>query len=193
MESRLATAIAVLLIASIVIVAGMKFYEATVQIDDATDYVLEDLVGKHPTADSVEIMDWETRMNEEGEEYLRIRASVTEDLYSPCPVRVHYFYHYPVQNFIADAPEYITTSGCTVCEGEGCVIAFNEEAVVASHMNKRTEGVHKYVQGYPDAVPTVYRETGGWRVAWNSESAKYGYVVSVARNGEITAVETIYY
>lgn len=193
MEDRLAIAIIVLLAVSLVIIGGMKFYEAQVQIDDATDYVLEDLVGKHPTADSIEIMDWETLKNENGEEYLKIRASVTEGLYTPCPVRIHYFYHYPVQNFVTDPPEYITTSQCTTCEGAGCVIAFQEDAIVASHTNGKTESVHNYIMGYKDAVPTVYPEEDGWKVKWDSSSAKFGYEVEVARNGEITRVETVYY
>ena len=60
MEDRLATVIIVLFAASLLIVAGMGFYEEDVQIDDATDYVLEDLVGKYPNADVAELMDWET-------------------------------------------------------------------------------------------------------------------------------------
>lgn len=193
MQRRLVTAIAVLLVVSLLIVAGMKFYEEKVIIDDATDYVLEDLVGKHPNAESVEIMDWETKENEEGEEYLRIRAAVTEGLYTPCPVRIHYFYHYPVQNFVTDPKEYITTSECTVCEGEGCVIAFQEEAIIASHTNTGAEKVHKYVEGYDDAMPTVYKPDEGWRVDWDSEYAKYGYEVTISKNGEIEKVATIYY
>ena len=193
MQDKLATVIIVLLIVSLVIVAGMKFYEESVQIDDASDYVLEDLVGKHPNADSVEIMDWDTRTNEQGENYMRVRAAVTEGLYTPCPVRIHYFYHYPVQNFVTDAPEYITTSACNVCEGEGCAIAFPEEAVIASHMNSGGESVHMYTTGYSDAVPTAYKTETGWKVSWNSDSAKFGYVVEIAENGEIEKVETIYY
>ncbi len=193
MQDKLATTIIVLLVVSLVIIAGMKFYEESVQIDDASDYVLEDLVGKHPAADSVEIIDWETLANPQGEEYLKIRAAVTEGLYTPCPVRIHYFYYYPVQNFVTDPPEYITTSGCEVCEGKGCVIAFPEEAIIASHTNSGGENVHKYATGYADAVPTVYKTDAGWRVAWDSDSAKFGYSVEIAKNGEIEKVETVYY
>ncbi|MBD3398665.1 hypothetical protein GF412_05495 [Candidatus Micrarchaeota archaeon] len=193
MEDRLAAVIVVLVVFSLILVAGMQFYEEKVQVDDATDYVLEDLVGKHPTADALEIMDWETRTNEQGEEYLRIRARVTEGLYTPCPVRVHYFYHYPVQNFVTDPKEYITSSECTVCEGEGCVIGFEEEAIIASHTNSRTQGVHNYVTTYNDAVPVVYRDTEGWKVKWDSSSANFGYLVKVAKNGEVSAVDMVYY
>jgi len=193
MEDRLAIALVILFALAIILVVGASFYQPTVEINDASDYVLEDLVGKHPTADSVEIMDWETKTNPEGSEYLRIRAAVTEGLYSPCPVRVHYFYHYPVQNFVTDSPEYITTTQCTVCEGEGCAIAFPEEAIIASHMNEGAEDVHYYASGYKDAVPTASATSTGWQVAWNSDSAKYGHVVDVSKNGEIEKVETIYY
>jgi hypothetical protein len=193
MEARLAFMLLLLAIASILIVGGMNFYEEQVQIGSAEEYVLEDLAQKHPEAEVVEIMDWEGRVNEREEEYLRIRARVTEGIYTPCPVRIHYFYHYPVQNFVADPPEYITTSSCSTCEGAGCVIAFEEEAIVASHTNSKTERVHRYVSGYPDAVPTVYPQDNGWRVAWNSDSSKYGYVVEIKRNGEIGAIDTVYY
>lgn len=193
MEDRLAALIVVLVALALVIAAGTQFYEEKVQIDDATDYVLEDLVGKHPNADAVEIMDWETRTNEQGEEYLRIRARVTEGLYTPCPVRIHYFYHYPMQNFVTDPKEYITSSECKVCEGEGCVIGFEEEAIIASHTNSGTQGVHNYVTAYDDAVPVVYMDSECWKVKWDSPSAKFGYFVQIAKNGEITAVDTVYY
>jgi hypothetical protein len=73
------------------------------------------------------------------------------------------------------------------------VIAFAEEAVIASHTNSGTQNVHKYVAGYEDAQATVEAKERGWRVAWNSDSAKYGYVVEVMRNGEIGAIDTVYY
>ncbi len=193
MQDKLAIAIVVLLVLSLVIVAGMNFYDKKIQIDTASEYVLEDLVGKYPTADSVEIMDWKNLQNEKGEDYLRIRAAVTEGLYTPCPVRVHYFYHYPLQKFVADAPEYITTSACEVCEGEGCAIAFAEEAIIASHTNTGAESVHRYTKGYSDAIPTATLTETGWKVVWNSNSAKFGYVVDIAKNGEIEKVETTYH
>lgn len=193
MEDRLATIIVVLVIVSLLIAGGMKFYEKQVHIDDATDYVLEDLTGRYPQADAVEIMDWETRRNENEEEYLLIRARVTHGLYTPCPVRVHYFYHYPVQNFVTDPPEYITTSSCTACEGAGCVIAFEEEAIIASHTNSGSINVQKYLSGYEDALPRVLSEGSGWRVTWDSASAKYGYTVEIAGNGEIENVEAVYH
>lgn len=193
MEEKLAVILIMLLLASLLIVGGMKFYEEDVEIGDAEEYVLEDLAQKQPLADVTEILGWETKTNELGEEYLRIRARATLGMKTPCPIRIHYFYHYPVQNFIADPPEYITDSGCSVCEGTGCVIAFEEEAIIASHTNSKAERVEKYVNGYPDAVPSVEAEAGGWKVAWNSDSAKYGYVVEVKKNGEIGDIDTVYY
>jgi hypothetical protein len=193
MEERLAVILLLLLAASIIIVGGMKFYEEQVQVGEAADYVLEDLAQKHPNADIVDILDWETKVNDEGEEYLSIRARVTEGINTACPVRIHYFYSYPVQNFIADPPEYITTSSCGMCEGAGCSIAFEEEAIIASHTNSGAERVQKYVDGYADAIPSVEGRDGGWVVSWNSDSAKYGYVVEVKRNGEIGTIDTVYY
>lgn len=192
MSNRLTYAIIAVIIISLVIIAGMKFYESKKLDSGATSYVLEDLQSKHPEADSIQIMDWETRTNQQGEEYLRIRASVSEGTATPCPVRIHYYYYYPVQNFVTEPPEYIT-SGCTVCEGEGCAIAFEEEAVIASHTNPGAENVNKYVVSYKDAVPTVYRDDTGWKVGWKSPSSKYGYMVEVDTNGRILSVNTIYY
>lgn len=193
MEEKLAVILILLLVASLLIVGGMNFYGENVQIGAAEEYVLEDLAQKQPGADIVEILGWETKTNDGGEEYLLIRARATTGMKTPCPVRIHYFYHYPVQNFIADPPEYITTSSCSVCEGAGCVIAFEEEAIIASHTNSKAGRVEKYVSGYPDAVPSVEAEAGGWKVAWNSDSARYGYVVEVKRNGEIGEIDTVYY
>ena len=192
MSNRLTYAIIAVIVISLVIIAGMKFYESKKLDSGANSYVLEDLQSKHPNADSVAIMDWETKTNEGGEEYLRIRASVSEGAKTPCPVRIHYFYYYPLQNFVTEPPEYIT-SGCTVCEGAGCAIAFDEEAIIASHTNSGTESVNKYVTAYKDAVPTVYRDGLGWKVDWKSPSSKYGYLVEVDTNGRILSVNTVYY
>ncbi|MEM4272169.1 MAG: hypothetical protein QXH30_01135 [Candidatus Bilamarchaeaceae archaeon] len=192
MSGRLAYAIIAVVLISLVIIGGMKFYEGKQLDAGATSYVLEDLRAKHPNADSIKIMDWETKTNEKGEEYLRIRASISEGASTPCPVRIHYYYYYPVQNFVTEPPEYIT-SGCTVCEGEGCAIAFEEEAIIASHTNYGTSSVHKYVTAYKDAVATVYRDESGWKVDWKSPSSKYGYLVEVDNNGRILSVNTIYY
>lgn len=192
MSNRLTYAIIAVIVLSLIIIAGMKFYESKKLDSSATSYVLEDLQAKHPEADSIAIMDWETKKNEQGEEYLRIRASVSEGTDTPCPVRIHYYYYYPVQNFVTEPPEYITT-GCTVCEGEGCAIAFDEEAIIASHTNYGTTSVHKYVTAYKDAVATVYRDGSGWKVDWKSPSSKYGYMVEVDTDGRILSVNTVYY
>ncbi len=192
MASRLTYAIIAVIVISLVIIAGMKFYQSKTLDAGATSYVLEDLRAKHPDADSIQIMDWETKANDQGGQYLRIRASVSEGSKTPCPVRIHYFYYYPVQNFVTEPPEYIT-SGCKVCEGEGCAIAFDEEAIIASHTNTGTTSVNKYVTAYKDAVPTVYRDASGWKVDWKSPSSKYGYMVEVDTNGRILSVNTIYY
>ncbi len=187
MQKRLAIYIIVLVAVAIIIAGGMKFYETTVLSDDARTYVLEDLRANNPDADVVEIFSWESSTNEEGEQYYLIRARATEGLYTPCPKRTHYIYYYPEQNFVTQPPERITV-GCRVCEGNGCVIAFPEEAIIASHTNSGSTSMQSYLDRYTDAVPSVSESETEWAVSWRSESAPYGYDVQIAKDGEIIRI-----
>lgn len=191
MAERLTYAIVGIILLSLIIIGGMKFYESQTLDTGANSYVLEDLASKHPGA-QIAIMDWAKKTNAQGEEYLSIRASVTEGANTPCPVRIHYFYYYPVQNFVPDPAEYITKT-CTVCEGSGCAIGYPEEAIIASHVNSGTERVARYIASYPDAVPTVTQLTDGWKVQWVSKASQYGFLVDIAENGQIRSVDTVYY
>lgn len=186
-QRRLAAYIFALAVLAILIAAGMKFYETKVLSDDARAYVLEDLRAKNPSADVVEIFSWEEKANDKGGQYYLIRARVTEGLYTPCPKRTHYTYYYPEQNFVPGPPERITV-GCRVCEGAGCIIAFPEEAIIASHTSSGAGSVAAFVARHSDAVPSVAEGEEGWVVSWRSEAAGYGYEVVVARNGEIASI-----
>ncbi|MDD2655536.1 MAG: hypothetical protein PHQ80_02605 [Candidatus ainarchaeum sp.] len=187
-QRKLAIYIVLLIIAAVVIAVSTKFYETKVLSDDAEEYVLEDLRAKNPNADTVGIISWENRVNVDGSSYFEIKASASEGLSTPCPKRTHYQYFYPEQNFVPNPPERVV-SGCTVCEGMGCVIAFPEEAIIASHTNSGTSAVEGYIQRYGDTVPSVKQVDGeGWTVTWRSPSASYGYKVEMESNGDISSI-----
>lgn len=189
-QRRLIVYIFGLIIIAIIIAAGMKFYETKVLSDDARTYVLEDMRAKNPNADVVEIFFWESQTNAEGKSYFLIKARASEGLNTPCPKRTHYTYYYPEQNFVSGTPERITI-GCSVCEGAGCVIAFPEEAIIASHTNSGSASVDAFVTRYTDAVPAVTEESDKWTVTWTSETAGYGYKVEIAKDGEIIGITRV--
>ena len=185
-QRRLVVYIFGLIVVAILIAAGMTFYKTKVLSDDARSYVLEDMRAKNPDADVVEIFFWEEKANAE-DSYFLIKARASEGLNTPCPKRTHYTYYYPEQNFVPEPPERITV-GCAVCEGAGCVIAFPEEAIIASHTNSGSSSVHAFVTRYTDAVPSVTEQSDRWAVEWNSETVGYGYDVEIAKDGEIIGI-----
>jgi len=186
-QRRLVVYIFGLIVIAILIAAGMKFYETKVLSDDARTYVLEDLRAKNPDADVVEIFAWESKTNDAGGQYFLINARASEGMNTPCPKRTHYTYYYPAENFVAGTPERVVY-GCSVCEGAGCVIAFPEEAIIASHTNSGSSSIDAFVARYTDSVPTVREAGGNWVVIWTSEAAGYGYNVEIAQDGEIKGI-----
>ncbi len=186
-QRKLAVYIALLVAAAVLIAITTTFYETRVLSESARSYVLEDLRAKNPNADILDIISWETKVNGGGGEYYQIKASATEGMSTPCPRRAHYEYFYPEQNFIPKPPEHVVV-GCRVCEGPGCVIAFQEEAVIASHTNTGSSAIKAYIEQYPDARPGVKREDGGWSVSWRSPSAPYGYEVQIENDGDIRRI-----
>ena len=176
-----------LIVIAVIIAGGMEFYKTKVLSDDARSYVLEDLRANNPNADVVEIFTWESRTNTYGKAYFWIKARATEGMNTPCPKRTHYTYYYPEQNFVPEPPERITI-GCSVCEGIGCVIAFPEEAIIASHTNSGSSSVDAFLGRYTDAVPSAVEQEGLWLVSWRSDNAGYGYEVEVAKDGEIISI-----
>jgi len=189
-QRRLIIYVFVLIAIAVLIAGGMEFYKTRVLSDDARTYVLEDLRAKNPNADIVEIFSWESKTNDAGGRYFLINARVSEGMDTPCPKRTHYTYYYPQQNFVSGTPERVVY-GCTACDGAGCVIAFPEEAIIASHTNSGSVAIDAFIARYADAVPTVTEEGGNWIVTWTSVGAGYGYKVEIAQDGEIKDITRV--
>lgn len=179
-----------LIILALIVAAGMRFYGETTLSEDAESHVLEDLMAKHPEADEVGIISWERKLSAEGEEYYIVKGYATEGLHTPCPVRTHYFYFYPEQNFVPQPPERITRE-CVVCRDGTCVIAFEEEAIIASHTLPGTETVEKFLEDYPDAKPRVWEGEYNWIVDWDAEGLPYYYRVEIRKTGTLVSIERI--
>lgn len=181
--------IVLLLVVIALLVKAIEFFQTQVVEADASNFVLEDLQTTYPAAD-ITIMTITPKYNERGGRYFEVKARVTEDAETPCPRRSHLFYNYPVQNFVPQPPEVIT-SNCVVCTEGICTIAFPEEAIIASHTFTGTEAVHSYVTANQNAIPTVAEntESDSWTVTWDSQTAGSYYVVMIHRNGMILKVE----
>lgn len=179
----------VLVLAIIALVKIIEFFSVNVVEEDASKFVLEDLHSKYPEAD-MEIMVIRDMYNENGEKYYEIKAKVTEYPLTPCPERMHIYYNYPVQNFVTQPNEYIT-SNCEVCTEGVCTIAFPEEAIIASHTFEGTEAVHSFVTEQDTAFPVVSEENNDWVVVWDSPVSTEYYIVTVGKGGSIESVEEI--
>lgn len=181
--------ILILAIVAIVKVAEM-FKPHDVQAD-ATKFVLEDLHFKYKNAD-VEILEMKNMTNPEGQKYVEIKAKVTTQQNTPCPERMHIFYNYPVQNFVPQPAEVITAN-CQACtEGPNCILAFPEEAVIASHTFAGTEDVAAYLTVYNQpAVSTAVENANSWTVTWDSPDSPYYYVVEIMKNKTVKSVTRV--
>ncbi len=179
----------VLIVLVVGLVLGMKFATGSFENSDAKKFVLEDLHNKFPAADKVEIVSFEPKTNGEGAQYYTIKASVSEGLGTPCPKRTNYYYNYPVQNFVPAPPEAVVDS-CKVCQSRPCMIAFPEEAIIASHTLQGSASVQDYILTARDATPQVNRTSSGWSVLWNS-TLNYSYMVSVTDDGYVSGAEKI--
>jgi len=180
-------AVLVLLIAALAMV--IQFVRFSSFDSDASRFVMEDLRSKYPYAD-IEIMSMDKMMNAEGEEYLEVKARVTQMAGTPCPERMHLFYNYPSQNFVAQPPEVIT-SGCSVCQESPCVIAFPEEAVIGSHTLAGSDAVTDYISLHKDASASAVEHADSWRVSWDSPSSTYYLEASVDRSGAILSIDRV--
>jgi hypothetical protein len=165
--------------------------------EDAKAFFLEDLREKYPGADVREIMEILPATAPDGSEYYQLKARVTNGLYTPCPERMHVFYDYPPKNFVAQPPEYITR-GCRICIGvQKCIIAFPEEAIIASHTYNGTEGVAAFVKGNSDAkaeaqyLDRLDGQPGVWKVTWRSATnpAYYEVLLSKPQNSVLSAAK----
>lgn len=181
--------IVLLLLVIVVLVKAIEFFEINIVEADASKFVLEDLHSKYSTAD-IAIMTITPKYNEMGSQYFEVKARVTEGADTQCPERSHIFYNYPVQNFVPQPPEVIT-SNCVVCTEGICTVAFQEEAIIASHTLAGTDAIKSYLRANPNAVPTVTEKSDSWLVTWDSATANSYYIVDLHRNGSMLSVTAL--
>ncbi|MEM4348777.1 MAG: hypothetical protein QXN37_04390 [Candidatus Anstonellaceae archaeon] len=165
---------------------------------DAKKFFLEDLKEKYPDADVREIIEILSLTSPDGTPYYQLKARVTKGLYTPCPERLHVYYDYPPKNFVAQPPEYIT-KGCSICLNEpNCIIAFPEEAIIASHKYPQAQQVADFVKQNADARPEevislqTYKDyLDVWLVKWVSASANKSIIAVVSKSqNKVFDVET---
>ncbi|MBU0591469.1 hypothetical protein KKF81_01065 [Candidatus Micrarchaeota archaeon] len=172
-----------------VLVKLVEFFHVDIEEADASNFVIEDLRAKYPSAD-LEIMSILEEHNEFGSKYFELKTKVTQDQDTACPRRSHIFYNYPAQNFVPQTPEVITNH-CEVCTAGLCTIAFPEEAIIASHTFKGTGDVNSYLALYANAISTLTEDANSWTVKWNSNSADHYYVVKIHRTGVLMNVSYV--
>jgi len=156
--------------------------------EGARSFFLEDLKEKYPGADVREIVEILPAAASDGSMYYQLKARVTNGIATPCPERMHVFYDYPPKNFVAQPPEYITR-GCKVClDSPTCILAFPEEAIIASHTYNGTGEVAAFVKGNSDAKADalfldVFEGTpGAWKVSWSSATNPVSYEVVLSKS-----------
>ncbi|MBU0586102.1 hypothetical protein KJ780_01175 [Candidatus Micrarchaeota archaeon] len=177
------------------LVLGIKGIGKGVEESDAKKFVTEDLSARFPDADKITIISTNLMQNEEGEDYFKMKASVSYGLSGICPTRTYYYYNYPVQNFVP-APAEEIVKDCEVCASQPCIIAFEEEAIIGSHTFDGTEEVNDYIMDaftssrYGDEpVPTVNKIPQGWEVVWKSNKYNYSYSVIMSSDGSVVEVK----
>ncbi|MBD3210176.1 hypothetical protein GF318_02235 [Candidatus Micrarchaeota archaeon] len=179
--------IVALLVMIALLVKVVEFFKVDVVEADAREFVMEDLNSRYPAAE-IGVISVTPRYNMYEDRYFEVKAKVTKNPDSPCPERIHIYYNYPVQNFVPQ-PADVITSGCEVCTEGICVVAFEEEAVIASHTFEGTSPVQSYIDNYPEAEPQAAEELDTWIVMWNSENADFYYTATIHRNGSVLEVQ----
>ncbi len=182
----------ILIILIAIIYSGIEFWKNSSPDTNVKSLILEDLKTKHPDS-TVGIISIE-KIGENNGSYYAVKAKVTQNYATPCPVRIHYHYNYPEQNFVTSPPEYITKN-CKVCTDSTCYLMFEEEAIIASHTLKGTEAIEEYINENSGAYPKVQSNPEGWTVIWKSPSSEFGYEVILSFKGEViklTKIETLY-
>ena len=179
----------ILLLCVVLLAFGLRLASVkNIDEGDAKKFVTEDLQTRFPDADKVEIINQEARWNPRGEPYFAMKASVSSGLATPCPIRTYYYYNYPEQNFALTPPEAVVKN-CRVCESGNCILAFEEEAIIASHTLSGTKAVDNAIKADSGWAPKTEIIQGGWIVTWTSPGAPGGYAVTVGRDGLIVGVE----
>lgn len=102
--------------------------------------IISDAESKYPDADIIEI---EGTENVGGYNITNVR--VTFNYTSVCPVRMRLRYKHPMFGYETGVPTYIIKDCVYKCEGT-CIIASEEEAIVAAHTLPGTEIAQKFIQ-----------------------------------------------
>ncbi|MEM4634234.1 MAG: hypothetical protein QW275_03710, partial [Candidatus Anstonellaceae archaeon] len=154
----------------------------------AKKFFMEDLKEKYPDADVREIVEILALNSSDGAPFYQLKARVTRGLDTPCPERLDVHYDYPPRNFVAQPPAYIT-KGCKICIGvESCILAFPEEAIIASHTYEGTGEISAFLKEHSDAKPQAEFKSsyGGfedvWLVRWVSQSSNKSYLVVLSKD-----------
>ena len=164
---------------------------------DARAFVLDDLNSKYPSADVKEILEITPLSTNDS---WQIKARVTFNYTSACPVRMNVYYDYPRKGFIETPPEYVTRD-CTVCNGvETCILGTPEEAIIASHTLSGSEAIVNFIGAHANAQATAkfYSEyldpiqsnkySNVWVVKWTSDTTNYGLIVLVSNEAQVLGV-----
>ena len=91
------------------------------------------------------------------------------------------------QRISSRSPLRIITDNCQVCINEStCVLAFPEEAIIASHTYNGTDDITNFIQQDPDATAQASLENVSpygptWEVYWNSASTGDNYTVFISQ------------
>lgn len=179
--SALLAIMVVIALAAALIVFSKPAYPMTAE--DAKKFFIEDLKEKYPNADVREVMAISNLTDSAGSPYFQLKAQVTSGAATPCPERIHVYYDYPPKNFVSQPPEYITR-GCKVCINEPvCILAFPEEAIIASHTYPQTEAAGRFIIENSDASATASFDpaSGVWAVRWVSGSSGGGFEVLLSK------------
>jgi hypothetical protein len=147
--------------------------------------ILDDARMKFPDADKVDIVNV-SEVFEGSANYLLVKVRVTENYSSTCPLRYHLQYFYPQQKFEPSKPE-LVTKDCSLCKDGNCIVAFEEEAIIASINAPGTSQVSDFVRSKPNPVPSVSAlGDSSWDVIWRSGSEKIEVMLS--NRGEVLSV-----
>lgn len=177
------TYIVALIILIAVLMGVVNFFKKDIEESDAKKFIKEDLANKYPDGD-ISIIDVNEKFNSAGSKYFEVKAKVTRNYYSICPERIHFYYNYPEQNFVPQPAEFITKN-CQVCATGNCVIAFPEEAIIASRTLNGSEGVSSFINSTKAIPMSVDLSNNSWKVVWKALSSNVTYTVYVTSNGRI--------
>lgn len=170
---------------------------ANVSESDAKNWVLEDMRTKYPQASSLEIISVDQNSTTSaGAKSYSIKGAAVLDSNSLCPERYHLYYDYPKSNFVTWTETIV--KNCAVCTGQAqCIIAFPEQAVIASHTFNGTARVSQFITTYPAAMPnaTFYESFNGvqnvWLVKYTAPESSYSLLVLVSKvDGKIISVDS---